>query len=114
MSTAPKRQATLDELAYLRDRGHAVELIDGEIVYKAMPTPAHGSAPFVVAGRASSRRAQSGALPPPRGEQRSMAREIVAPVAGHPASPLRLECAMKRCHETETSRVRRILDFVGP
>lgn len=48
MSTAPKLQATLDELAYLRDRGHAVELIDGEIVYKAMPTPAHGSAQLKV------------------------------------------------------------------
>lgn len=45
MSSAPKvGPATLDQLAFLRDQGHAVEMIDGEIVYKAMPTPAHGSA----------------------------------------------------------------------
>lgn len=44
MSSAPKKPARLDELAYLRDRGQAVELIDGEIVHKAIPTPAHGSA----------------------------------------------------------------------
>jgi Uma2 family endonuclease len=45
MSSAPKvGKATLDDLAYLRDQGHADELIDGEIVYKAMPTAAHGSA----------------------------------------------------------------------
>lgn len=51
MSSAPKvRPATLDELAYLRDQGHAVELIDGEIVYKAMPTPAHGDAQSRVNG----------------------------------------------------------------
>ncbi len=51
MSSAPKiGPATLDELAYLRDQGHVVELIDGEIVYKAMPTPAHGSAQSIVTG----------------------------------------------------------------
>jgi Uma2 family endonuclease len=45
MSSAPIRKpATLDELAYLRDQGHAVELIGGDIIYKAMPAPAHGSA----------------------------------------------------------------------
>ncbi len=45
MSSAPKLgRATLDDLAYLRDQGHVVELIEGEIVYKAMPSPAHGSA----------------------------------------------------------------------
>ncbi|HEY8431133.1 MAG TPA: Uma2 family endonuclease [Sandaracinaceae bacterium] len=45
MSGASKlRTATVDELAYLRDQGHVVELIDGEIVYKALPTPAHGDA----------------------------------------------------------------------
>jgi Uma2 family endonuclease len=38
------QSATLDELAVLRDEGRAVELIDGEIVHKAMPSPAHGSA----------------------------------------------------------------------
>lgn len=51
MSSAPKvRPATLDELTQLRDQGHAVELIDGEIVYKAMPTPAHGDAQSRVNG----------------------------------------------------------------
>jgi Uma2 family endonuclease len=51
MSTAPKvARATLDQLAVLRDQGHAVELIDGEIVYKAMPTAAHGSAQTLLAG----------------------------------------------------------------
>lgn len=34
----------MDELAALRDSGLAVELIDGEIVRKAMPKPEHGSA----------------------------------------------------------------------
>lgn len=32
-----------DELAELRARGRAVELIDGEVVPKASPSPAHGS-----------------------------------------------------------------------
>lgn len=51
MSSAPKvRVATLDDLARLRDQGHAVELIDGEIVYKAMPTLAHGTAQSKLAG----------------------------------------------------------------
>jgi Uma2 family endonuclease len=36
--------ATLEDLARLRDAGRAVELIAGEIVDKAMPTPAHGRA----------------------------------------------------------------------
>src|SRR5271168_2311305 len=36
--------ATLEDLARLRDAGRAVELIAGEIVEKAMPTPAHGRA----------------------------------------------------------------------
>src|SRR5579859_5017389 len=45
MSTpAPKPPATFAELARLRDEGHAVELVEGEIVYKAMPHPKHGSA----------------------------------------------------------------------
>ena len=45
MTAAPNsRPATLDDLAILRDQGHAVEVIGGEIVYKAMPAPAHGSA----------------------------------------------------------------------
>ena len=45
MTAAPNsRPATLDDLAILRDQGHAVELIGGEIVYKATPAPAHGSA----------------------------------------------------------------------
>ena len=39
----PNRRATLDELAVLRDQGHAVELIDGEIVYKASPGFDHGA-----------------------------------------------------------------------
>ena len=42
-SVEPRRPATLDELARLRDQGHAVELIDGEIVYKASPAVAHGA-----------------------------------------------------------------------
>lgn len=43
-----------------------------------------------------------------------MAREIVTPVAGHPAPPLRLERAMECRHETHASSMRRILDLVGP
>jgi len=43
-STAPtRRPGTLDDLARERST-RAVELIDGEIVEKAMPSPAHGSA----------------------------------------------------------------------
>lgn len=38
------KTATLDDLARLRDQGHVVELIEGEIVYKAMPAPRHGGA----------------------------------------------------------------------
>lgn len=45
MTTAAKRhRATLEEHARMRDAGQAVELIDGEIIHKAMPSPAHGSA----------------------------------------------------------------------
>lgn len=44
MAEAARRPATLEELASLRDRGHAVELIDGEIVPKAPPKPEHGDA----------------------------------------------------------------------
>jgi Uma2 family endonuclease len=44
MSTPARRLASLDDLARLRDEGAAVELVGGEIVYKAQPTPAHGSA----------------------------------------------------------------------
>jgi len=44
MSLPARRRATLEDLAALRDRGLAVELIDGEIVHKALPKPAHGRA----------------------------------------------------------------------
>lgn len=40
----PPPRATLDDLARLRDEGHRVELIDGEIVYKASAKPEHGLA----------------------------------------------------------------------
>jgi Uma2 family endonuclease len=42
----PARRAPskLEELTRLWDQGHAVELIEGEIVRKAMPTVGHGSA----------------------------------------------------------------------
>jgi Uma2 family endonuclease len=43
----PRRAATLDDLARVRD-GRAVEIIDGELVEKAMPSPAHGSAQLAV------------------------------------------------------------------
>jgi Uma2 family endonuclease len=50
MSTpVKKRPATLEDLARLRDEGHAVELVEGEIVYKAMPSPEHGSAQAKIA-----------------------------------------------------------------
>jgi Uma2 family endonuclease len=39
----PRSPATLADLADARDRGLAVELIDGELVLKAMPRPEHGS-----------------------------------------------------------------------
>jgi Uma2 family endonuclease len=42
-SAQKRRPGTLQDLALLRAT-HAVELIDGEIVEKAMPSPAHGSA----------------------------------------------------------------------
>jgi Uma2 family endonuclease len=44
MSHPARRPATLEDLAILRDQGLAVELVDGEIVHKAMPKPEHGSA----------------------------------------------------------------------
>jgi Uma2 family endonuclease len=45
MGSQPARKpATVEDLAVLRDQGHAVELIGGEIVYKALPSPAHGAA----------------------------------------------------------------------
>lgn len=44
MNEPARRRATLEDLAVLRDRGEAVELIDGEIVHKAMPKPEHGDA----------------------------------------------------------------------
>lgn len=34
----------MEDLVRLRDEGHAVELVEGEIVYKAMPSPKHGRA----------------------------------------------------------------------
>jgi Uma2 family endonuclease len=39
-----RKRATLEDLAALRERGLAVELVDGEVVHKAMPKPEHGSA----------------------------------------------------------------------
>lgn len=45
MNVAPRRApATLEDFAKLRDTGHVVELIEGEIAYKALPSPAHGGA----------------------------------------------------------------------
>jgi Uma2 family endonuclease len=44
MSQAARKRATLSDLAALRDRGMSVELVDGEIVHKATPKPAHGDA----------------------------------------------------------------------
>lgn len=46
----PRKRATLDDLAVLRDQGLSVELIDGEIVHKAMPRPAHGGAQATLMG----------------------------------------------------------------
>lgn len=43
-SAAKPRPATIDDLARLRNEGQVVELIDGQIVRKAAPTPGHGSA----------------------------------------------------------------------
>jgi len=48
MANAPK-PATMAELARLRDAGRAVEIVDGEIVEKAMPSPEHGSAQAALA-----------------------------------------------------------------
>ncbi len=44
MTASARRPSTLDDLALLRDRGLSVELIDGEIVHKAVPKPEHGAA----------------------------------------------------------------------
>ena len=45
MKPAPRdRPATLDDLARIRATGQRVELIDGDIVDKAVPSPEHGSA----------------------------------------------------------------------
>lgn len=44
MSRPLAHRATVEELAVLRDQGRAVELVDGEIVEKAMPLPEHGAA----------------------------------------------------------------------
>src|SRR5258706_3613549 len=44
MAEPARPRATLEDLAALRESGLAVELIGGEIVHKAMPTPAHGGA----------------------------------------------------------------------
>ncbi len=44
MSRPLARRGTLEELAVLREQGRAVELVDGEIVEKAMPLPEHGAA----------------------------------------------------------------------
>lgn len=44
MAEPAVRRATLEELAVLRDCGEAVELVDGELVHKAMPKPEHGAA----------------------------------------------------------------------
>lgn len=44
MANAPKRRATIDDVARARDEGRAVELIDGELVEKAAPTFEHGAA----------------------------------------------------------------------
>lgn len=41
---AQRPRASIAELARLRDEGHAVELVDGEIVHKAAPLPEHGAA----------------------------------------------------------------------
>jgi len=43
MSRPLAHRATVEELAVLRDQGRAVELVDGEIVEKAMPQPEHGA-----------------------------------------------------------------------
>jgi Uma2 family endonuclease len=50
VSAHARKPATLDELAVLRDRGLAVELIDGEIVEKAMPKAEHGNAQGTLSG----------------------------------------------------------------
>jgi Uma2 family endonuclease len=44
MPSSAHRRATLADLIALADRGRAVELIDGEIIEKAVPTPEHGAA----------------------------------------------------------------------
>ncbi len=44
MTEPVRRRATFADLAALRDRGDAVELVDGEVVHKALPKPEHGGA----------------------------------------------------------------------
>jgi Uma2 family endonuclease len=44
MANAPKGKPTYADYERMRDEGHAVEWIGGEIVEKAMPSPEHGSA----------------------------------------------------------------------
>jgi Uma2 family endonuclease len=44
VAPSPKRVATVEELLARSDAGEAVELVEGQIVDKALPTPAHGSA----------------------------------------------------------------------
>jgi len=44
VTASARKPSTLDDLAILRDRGLSVELIDGEIVHKAVPKPEHGAA----------------------------------------------------------------------
>lgn len=48
MSEPARRRATLADLALLRDQGQIVELVDGEIVHKAMPKPEHGDAQVAI------------------------------------------------------------------
>ncbi len=43
-------RASFEEMVVLRDRGLAVELVDGEIVHKAMPKPEHGGAQAALLG----------------------------------------------------------------
>ena len=50
MTLSAPRRSTLEDLAKLRDGGRAVELVDGEIVEKAMPRPEHGAAQFTLSG----------------------------------------------------------------
>ena len=49
-ASSARARASLEELGRLRDRGAAVELIDGEIVHRAMARPEHGSAQMKLGG----------------------------------------------------------------